>query len=178
MKKQLLLLAIIALFIATGCKKDDETVVTPGTTSAPIVGTWLSDGLNVPIGLRSAPFKVKKITATFNDNKSYTVVQIDSANVTTTFTGTYTTTESTAKDTVSTSTTKNALINNIVANQATPSVVTATGIFAISGTNLTYEVIQTTPTLGVNPPTPTGGFGSTSVGTTKYPIYIQKYVKQ
>ncbi len=177
MKKQLLLLATIALFIAIGCKKEDDAVVTP-TATDPIVATWVSDGLNVPLGLRSAPFKVKKITATFNSNKSYTVVQIDSANVTTTFTGTYTTTESTSKDTVSSSLTKNALINNIVANQATPSVVTATGIFAINGTNLTYEVIQTTPTLGVNPPTPTGGFGSTSVGTTKYPIYIQKYVKQ
>jgi hypothetical protein len=177
MKKLLLLLVTVSMLGVFGCKEEEETVVAP-VAKDPIVGTWVSEGLNVPIGLRSAPFKVKKITATFNENKSYTVVQIDSANVSTTFTGTITYTASTSKDTVSSSTTKNATIYNIVASQATPSVVTSTGIYAISGSNMTYEIIQTTPALGVNPPTPAAGFGSTSVGTTKYPIYIQKYVKQ
>jgi hypothetical protein len=177
MKKLLMLLVTLALMSIIGCKKEDDAVVTP-VAKDPIVGTWISEGLNVPFGLRSAPFKVKKITATFNENKSYTVVQVDSANVQTTFTGTITYTESTSSDTVSSSTTKGAKIYNIVANQASPTVVTSTGIYAISGTNMTYEIIQTSPNLGVSPPTPAAGFGSTSVGTTKYPIYIQKYVKQ
>lgn len=177
MKKLLMLLVTLALMSIIGCKKEDDAVVTP-VVKDPIVGTWISEGLNVPLGLRSAPFKVKKITATFNENKSYTVVQVDSANVQTTFTGTITYSESTSSDTVSSSTTKGAKIYNIVANQATPTVVTSTGIYAISGSNMTYEIIQTSPNLGVSPPTPAAGFGSTSVGTTKYPIYIQKYVKQ
>lgn len=172
-----MLLVTLALMSIIGCKKEDDAVVTP-VVKDPIVGTWISEGLNVPLGLRSAPFKVKKITATFNENKSYTVVQVDSANVQTTFTGTITYSESTSSDTVSSSTTKGAKIYNIVANQATPTVVTSTGIYAISGSNMTYEIIQTSPNLGVSPPTPAAGFGSTSVGTTKYPIYIQKYVKQ
>ncbi len=177
MKKLLMLLVALSLLSVIGCKKEEDSVVTP-VAKDPIVGVWVSEGLNVPFGLRSAPFKVKKITATFNENKSYTVKQIDSANVETTFTGTITYTESTSTDTVSTSTTKGAKIYTIVASQATPSVVTSTGIYAISGTNMTYEIIQTSPNLGVTPPTPAAGFGSTSVGTTKYPIYIQKYVKQ
>lgn len=177
MKQGSILLAVIVMMIVAGCKKEEDAVVTPVAKDA-IVGTWVSEGLNVPYGLRVAPFKVVKITATFNENKSYTVVQVDSANVSTTFTGTITYSESSSSDTVSTSTTKNAKIWNIVANQATPSVVTSTGIFAISGTNMTYEIIQTSPALGVTPPTPAAGFGSTSVGTTKYPIYIQKYVKK
>lgn len=178
MKKQLLLLAAIALFIAVGCKKEDDAVVTP-TATDPIVATWVSEGLNVPFGLRSAPFKVKKIVATFNSNKSYTVVQTDSANVQTTFTGTITTNESANTDTASASLTKGAKINNIVANQATPSAVTSTGIFAISGANMTYEIIQTTPALaGVSAPTAAGGFGSTTIAGVKYSIYVQKYVKQ
>ena len=177
MKQLFLLCTAIAMFAMIGCK-DEETVTTPTTTKDPIVGVWVSEGANVPYGLRVAPFKVKKITATFNENKSYTVVQVDSANVQTTYTGTITYTESTSSDTVSTSTTKGAKIYNIVANQATPTVVTSTGIYAIIGTNMTYEIIQTSPALGVSPPTPAAGFGSTSVGTTKYPIYIQKYVKQ
>lgn len=178
MKKLLMLLLAATMLLAIGCKDDEETTPVTPTTTDPIVGVWVSEGLNVPYGLRIAPFKVVKITATFNANKSYTVVQIDSANVTTTYTGTYTNTETTHKDTASASLTKNATIFNIVANQATPSVVTSTGIYAISSTNMTYEIIQTSPALGVTPPTAAAGFGSTSVGTTKYPIYIQKYVKQ
>jgi len=178
MKKSLLLLFFSVAVLFTSCKKDDETTA-PTTTKDPIVGVWVSDGANVAYGLKLAPFKVKKIVATFNENKSYTVVQTDSSDVTTTFTGTYSNPASTNSDTLSTSLTKGATIYNIVANQATPSSVTATGIYAISGTNMSYEVIQTSPALtGVNAPTPAGGFGSTTIVGVKYPIYIQKYVKQ
>ncbi|MFZ4621715.1 MAG: hypothetical protein ACOYNS_14235 [Bacteroidota bacterium] len=178
MKKLLMLLVTLALLSAIGCKKEDDAVVTPVVT-APIVGTWVSEGTNIAIGLRGAPFKVKKLTAVFNSDKSYTVTQVDSANVTTTFTGTITTTESTYSDTASASTTKGAKINTIVANQASPSAVTSTGIFAISGSNMSYEIIQTTPALsGVSAPTAAGGFGSTTIAGTKYAIYVQKYVKQ
>ncbi len=159
--------------------KSGVTASTDFKVLAKIVGTWVTEGANVAYGLRLAPFKVKKIVATFNENKSYTVVQTDSANVTTTFTGTYVITESAYSDTLSTSITKGVKIYNIVANQATPSTVTATGIYAISSTNMSYEVIQTSPALtGVNAPTAAGGFGSTTIGGVKYAIYIQKYVKQ
>jgi hypothetical protein len=122
---------------------------------------------------------VVKIVATFNANNSYTVVQTDSSNTQTTFTGTYTATASAFKDTASASLTKDATIYTIVCNQSTPSTVTSTGIYAINGTNMTYEIIQTTPAIaGVSAPTAVGGFGSTTIAGTKYSIYIQKYVKQ
>lgn len=144
-----------------------------------IVGKWLCEGLNVPYGLRVAPFKVIKIVATFNENKSYTVVQTDSSNVNTTFSGTYTGTATTYTDTMSANMTKGAIINDITANQSSPSTITAQGIFAIKSTFMTYEVIQVNPPLaGVNPPTAAAGFGSTSIAGIKYPIYIQRYVKQ
>jgi len=171
-----LFFSIAVLF--TSCKKDDGTT-NPTPTVDPIVGTWVSEGANVAYGLKLAPFKVKKIVATFNENKSYTVVQTDSSNVNTTFTGTYTNPGSTNTDTLSTSVTKGSTIYNIVANQATPSTVTATGIYAINGSNMSYEVIQTSPALtGVNAPTAAGGFGSTTIAGVKYAIYVQKYVKQ
>jgi hypothetical protein len=178
MKKSLLFLFALITLAFTACSSDDSTPVTP-VPADPIVGTWVSDGANVAFGLRLAPFKVKKIVATFNENKTYTVVQTDSSNVNTTFTGTYTNTESSYTDTLSTSFTKGAKIYSIVANQSTPSAVIATGIYAISTTNMSYEVIQTSPVLaGVLPPTAAGGFGSTTIAGTKYSIYIQKYVKQ
>jgi hypothetical protein len=260
MKKQLLLLATIAMFIVIGCKKDDAAVTPPATdvsvtsvapiqgnegtvititgtnfgtdksalkvefgtavatidtiiggtqikTKVPaaavegaikinvtkasvvgsadftvlakIVGNWVSQGTNVPYGLRVAPFKVVKIVATFNSNNSYNVLQTDSAGVQTTFTGTYSTSSSAFSDTASSSTTKGSTIINIVANQATPSSVTSTGIYAISSSNMTYEIIQTTPAIsGVSAPTAAGGFGSTTIAGVKYAIYVQKYVKQ
>lgn len=176
MKKLLLLLTVSLLIIS--CSKDDNGTTPPPQTD-PIVGTWVSEGANVAFGLRLAPFKIKKIVATFNANKSYTVVQTDSSDVQTTLTGTYANSESAYTDTLSTSFTKGAKIWDIVANQTTPASITATGICAISGTNMTYEIIQTSPPLtGVNPPTAAGGFGSTTIGGVKYAIYIQKYVKQ
>ncbi len=177
MKRFFLLSAFVATLFFTGCKEEDSTTNT--TPTDPIVGTWICQGTNVPYGLKVAPFKAVKIVATFNANKSYTVVQTDSSNTTTTFTGTYATTESTNTDTLSTNATKGAKIINIVATQATPTAVTSTGIYAISGTNMSYEIIQTTPAItGVGAPTAAGGFGSTTIGGVKYPIYIQKYVKQ
>lgn len=177
MKKLLLLLVVASSMLLTSCKKDDST--TEPVAVDPIVGTWLSEGANVAYGLSVAPFNVSKIVATFNANKSYTVVQTDKSNVTTTFTGTYTNTASTNTDASTTTGTAGAVIFNIVANQASPAAVTATGIYAISGTNMAYEVIQTTPALsGVSAPTAAGGFGSTTIAGTKYAIYVQKYVKQ
>lgn len=178
MKKMLFALSLFVVVFTISSCKDDDTTVAPVTPKDPIVGVWTSDGANVAFGLKLAPFKVKKIVATFNENKTYTVVQTDSANVNVTFTGTYTNTETTFLDTLSTSITKGAKVYTIVANQATPSTVTATGIYAIGANGMTYEVIQTSPALtGVSAPTAAGGFGSTTIGGVKYNWYVQKYVK-
>ena len=178
MKKLLFLSFFLLAPVFTSCKKDDTTTTAPPATD-PFVTTWVSTGANVPYGLRVAPFKVVQIVATFNTNKSYTVVQTDSSNTQTTFTGTYTATASAFTDTASASFTKGATIYNIVANQSTPSAVISTGIYAISGTNMTYEIIQTSPAItGVSAPTAAGGFGSTTIAGNKYSIYVQKYVKQ
>lgn len=175
--KKLLLLLVVGSIIFTSCKKDDTT--TAPVVVDPIVGVWVSEGTNVAPGLGVAPFNVSKIVATFNENKSYTVVQTDKSNVTITFTGTYTNPASTSTDASTTTGTLGATIYNIVANQSSPSSVTATGIYAISGTKMTYEVIQTTPAIaGVTAPTAAAGFGSYMYNNVKYAVYIQKYVKQ
>lgn len=177
MKKYFILSFLAFALMFMSCSKDDSG--TTPTPTDPIVGTWVSEGANIAYGLRLAPFKIKKIVATFNANKSYTVVQTDSANVSTTLTGTFTNTESTYSDTSSLYGTKNAKVWDIVANQSSPTALTATGIYAISGTAMTYEIIQTTPPIaGVNAPTAQGGFGSTTIAGVKYSIYVQKYVKQ
>lgn len=178
MKKLLLLTLIAGSLFLSSCKSDDSSTG-PVVTADPIVGTWVSTGANVAYGLSMAPFNVTNISATFRSDKTYTVVQTDKNNVNTTLTGTYTFTVSTSTDASTTTGTQGAKIYNIICSQSSPSAVTATGICAISGTAMTYEVIQTTPALtGVNAPTAAGGFGSTTISGTKYAIYIQKYVKQ
>ena len=176
MKKLFILLVAIAMVTVIGSKKEESAtaVVTP---KDPIIGTWVSEGLNVPFGLRY--LKIKKIVASFNENKSYTVISTDSSNVTATVTGTYSNSESSFTDTLSSSSTKGSKINTITANQNTPAL-TATGIYTISGTKMAYEVIQSTPALPgpTLPPTAAGGFGSTTIAGNKNAFYIQIYVKQ
>ncbi|MBA4252073.1 MAG: hypothetical protein C0425_01585 [Chlorobiaceae bacterium] len=178
MKKLFLLSLLSFSLFFTACESEEDDILPPPPAD-PIVGTWVSEGMNIPLGLRMAPFRAKKIVATFNENKTYTAIQTDSANVNTTFTGTYQFTESTNTDTLSTTGTKGAKIFSITLNQASPSAVIAQGVFAILGTNMTYEVIQTTPALtGVSAPTAAGGFGSTTIAGARNPFFIQKYVKQ
>jgi hypothetical protein len=161
----------------SSCKKDDDNPTPPTVKTDPFVGTWVSDGANICPGLRVAPTKIKKIVVTFNENKSYTVLQTDSSNVQATLTGTYSVTESSYTDTLSTSFTKGGKIYNITCNQSSPSALTSVGIYCISGTNMTYEVIVNN-LAGVVPPTAAGGFGSTVIYGNNSSAYVQKYVKQ
>jgi len=178
MKKLLLLLVITGSVFFMSCK-DEETTNEPEVVADPIVGTWVSEGANVAVGLAAAPFNVAKIVATFNSNKSYTVVQTDKSGVSTTLSGTYTNPISTSTDGSDVYGTKGASIYNMVANQSSPTSVVASGIYAISGTKMTYEVIQTTPAItGVTAPTASAGFGSYKYNGTAYSVYVQKYVKQ
>ena len=169
MKKSLLFALLFVISITFFACKDDDDSTNNQTPKDPMVGTWLSEGTNVAPLLRGAPFKIKKITATFNENLTYTVVQVDSNNVSTTLTGTYTLTKSAT-----------GTIHKIVVNQQTPAALTAEGIYEINTTpepaQMSYEVVQTSPAIGVAPPTPTGGFGSTGGGVLGT-LNVQKYVR-
>lgn len=133
-----------------------------------LVGTWVSEGTGqVAPGLAST-LKTKRITATFNENQTYTVVSVDSSDAAVTFTGTW-----------EGGNQANGSIRTIVLNQSTPAALVSSGIFQVEGNNLTYEVIQTTPAIdGFAAATVTGGFGSTSYLT--FPLgqtWIQRYVR-
>ena len=166
MKKLTTLLMIALLAISfSACKDDDTTTTDPITPQEPIVGTWVSDGNNVA-PLLVALFKITKITAKFNANGTYEVVQTDSANTSLTLTGTYSVNKSTVGE-----------IYTITANQQAPATLTSEGIFEITGTTMKYEVVQTSPSIGAVPPTPAGGFGSTNGGALGA-FNVQTYVKQ
>ncbi len=171
--KNIFFVFVLAAALLTGCKKDENTTETPVTPTEAIVGTWLSTGANVAPLLYAAPFKVRSISATFNADGTYSIVQTDSAGTKSTLTGTYVTAPGGAaapKDSIRT----------IVATQMTPTAITAEGIYQVTpGTpaSMKYEVIQTQPAIGVAKPTPALGFGSSAAGA--YGVWlVQKYVKQ
>ncbi len=169
MKSKLWLVLILAVpvMIFAGCGDDDNDGGT-GAEVDVIVGQWLSEGANVAPGL-VATLKTKSITATFNENQTYTVVATDSSDVSVTYQGTYVTE---AND--------GTTIRSITLNQTVPTSLTSQGIYEVSGSLLTYEVIQTDPALtGFTAPTPEGGFGSTAFqGTPLGATWVQKFELQ
>lgn len=107
------------------------------------------------------------IIAQFNINSTYTVDQWKAGNKVV-LTGTYVQTKSSVGN-----------IYTIKLNQSSPTALTAEGIFEVAASNTTmkYEIAQTDPAIaGVTPPTPAGGFGSTSAGAFGI-INIQNYVR-
>lgn len=134
-----------------------------------LAANWKSQGVTqIAPGLYAAPFNVRTIVATFSANNTYTVTSTDSANATINYTGTWTKTGP-----------NSANIYAIVLNQATPASVTSTGIYRVSNDTLSYEIIQTTPAItGVTPALPDSGFGSTKYNGVRWPIWIQKFVRQ
>lgn len=168
--KKLVIFSFVVLttFFYIGCSKSDDGGTTPPPPPQdPIVGTWISEGVDVAPGLVST-LKTVRIVATFNANKTYTVVATDSAGANVTYTGTFTVTENTG-----------TTIRSIVLNQTQPTSVTSTGIYQVDANGfLKYEVIQTTPAItGFTPPTAGEGFGSTKFNNVALgQIWVQNYV--
>jgi hypothetical protein len=160
-------LLLLAALIIGGCKKDDD-VTAPTPTNDPVVGTWLSSGANVAVGLRTA-LKVKSVTAVFGADSTVSTQSTDSSNVVTSYTGGVYHLGAAADTT----------IRAISISYASPAI-TQTGIVQVVGSTLKLEVVQTTPQLtGVTPATVAGGFGSTKYnGIALGVTYVQTYIKQ
>ena len=164
------LAAAAAGMLLAGCGNAVE-VGGPGTQHQPIIGTWVSQGADVAPLLAGAPFNNTKITATFKDDGSYSVVSFDTSNKEIDYAGTYQIMPST--------------IGNIIqirCSQVMPSTAQAEGMYQIDTTQMPvrmqYEVVQTQPTNGLQPPTPDKGFGSTLYNGKQISTLIQKYSRQ
>ncbi len=135
-----------------------------------IFGTWVSEGADVAPLLAVPPLNVVKITATFNTNNTYTVIQKDNQGAEIELAGTFTTKRSSVSG-----------IFDIIVDQTQPTPLTVTGIYQIdwlkSPFTMKYEVLVTTPDYGLIPPTAEGGFGSSNSGALGE-TNIQKYVRQ
>jgi hypothetical protein len=166
MKRILLAFALAPLVAACGTATDGTN---NNQQSSPLVGSWLSSGGDVAPLLAKAPFNYVRITAQFNDDNTYVVTGTDKDNKLTTFTGTYSDTQS-----------DQSTIYSITVHQSQPASTTAVGIYSIDSSSgkLRYEVVQTQPTNGLQPPTAAAGFGSTVYNGMKIDTLIQNFIKQ
>lgn len=131
-----------------------------------IIGKWYSSGANVAPILIS--LGIDSVYADFKTDGSY-LVESFSDGAKTTLTGNFQQTKSTVGN-----------IWEITVIQNQPTALTSMGIFEVfAGNPLTmkYEIAQTEPAItGVTPPTPAGGFGSTSSGAFGI-LNIQTYIR-
>ncbi|MEJ2503269.1 MAG: hypothetical protein P8177_08130 [Gemmatimonadota bacterium] len=161
MKKHAILAALVlAVFGLAAC--DEESTGVEDDTEE-LVGTWVSKGADLAPGF--APFAIDSIIATFNEDQTYEVLQYaGGSDQEVTLTGTYVIGPQ-----------EEGEIRAITLTQATPSALTAAGIFQVSGSSMQYEVIQVQPDIGATAPTVSGGFGSTTVGGSTTSVWIQGY---
>ncbi|MEE4177410.1 MAG: hypothetical protein V2I46_07870 [Bacteroides sp.] len=161
-----LLFGALAFSFAACEKEDGDDDVDP---SKGIIGEWQSSGDNVALLLQGEPFFTDSIYAKMNDDGSYRVESYSNEGVMTLFTGTFTQEESGTGE-----------IWTITLQQGVPYSGTSEGIFEIywdeDPINMKYEVLQTEPALGLTPPTPEGGFGSTAggiLGQTNVQVFVR-----
>ena len=166
----LTLAAAAAGMLLAGCGNAVETGGT-GTQQQPIVGTWVSQGTDVAPLLAGAPFNNAKITATFKDDATYTVVSIDTSNKELDYSGTYQIMPSAVSN-----------IIEIRLSEVTPSTAEVEGMYQIDTSQtperMQYEAVQTQPTNSLQPPSPDKGFGSTVYNGIQISTLIQKYSRQ
>lgn len=138
----------------------DDSAGNTGTEQR-ITGSWRSEGEDIAPLLLAAG--VAKVDATFNGDGSYTTVVTDTQGRVFNLAGSYTVSTATDPGTISLS-------------QTVPTSLEAEGIWQVSGSRLTYEVVQTSPDQGFTPPTPQAGFGSTRGANVEAGSNIQIYV--
>lgn len=165
--KKILLAAMIVLVAFNSCKKSEvEDEKKPAEKT--IVGSWFSGGDNVS-SLLVKYFKVDSVVADFMSNNTYKVISYTKG-AATQYTGTYTQTKP-----------ESGTIWNIKLEQSKPTAVTSEGIFEITEAGetfkMTYEVVQTQPSIQATPPTAKDGFGSSNGGALGK-TNIQKFVKR
>ena len=164
------LAAAAAGMMLAGCGTAVDTTGT-GPQQQPLYGSWVSQGADVAPLLAGAPFNNTKITATFKDDGSYSVVSFDTSNKEIDYAGTYQIMPSTVSN-----------IIQIRCSQVMPSTAQAEGMYQIdmstTPARMQYEVVQTQPTNGLQPPSPDKGFGSTIYNGTQISTLIQKYSRQ
>lgn len=116
-----------------------------------LTGAWFSEGGNLSESDMEAG--VIRIEATFNEDGTY---EINTRRVrNNTASGTYEVDRTTSPA-------------SIILNQEEPEEATFEGIWSVSQAVLTWEVVQTDPDLGLDPATPSGGFGSAE--GTDFPV--------
>ena len=126
-----------------------------------IEGNWLSQGADLSELLANEPFNYVRVDAMFEANGDYSVIGEDADGETYPLSGTWTTVAGTP--------------GTITLTQTEPYDATAFGIWQVDGSVLTYEVVQTAPDYGFQPPSAGAGFGSSTGPGLSPGVNVQTY---
>ncbi len=124
----------------------------PEVDRVPIVGAWISEGDDLAPLLSGPPAHLIRLEASFGADGVISVALTNERLQRFELRGTYVVDSATD-------------LPGIVVLQTGPEPARLEGVWQVDGDVLTYEVAQTEPPIAdVTPPTPSGGFGSTSDG--------------
>jgi hypothetical protein len=127
-----------------------------------IIGTWISTGSDVAVGLTST-MRAAAVRATFKQDFTYTIELVDSTHATLTYAGTWSV--SGAEETIRT----------IALAQTSPTTGSGQGVFQVSGARMTFEVGPMTQQ-GFGSSNVAGGFGSSaSPDGVASSVWIQRF---
>lgn len=153
-------IAVVAVVAVTACSLDNGAP----SHQDELVGTWISAGSDVAIGLTSTA-RAAGVRATFEADSTYVIEIADSTDGMTRQSGMWS--ASAGRD----------VARAITLYQTLPSPRVEQGVFLVSGARLTYEVVPVQPAdAGLSPPTIASGFGSTTQhGNARGSTWIQRF---
>lgn len=126
-----------------------------------LAGAWVSQGADISELLANEPFNYVRVDALFEESGAYTVIGEDADGVTYPLSGTWSA-EAGTPGTVS-------------LDQIEPYEAIAVGLWQVDGGTLTYEVVQTSPDYGFQPPSVGAGFGSSTGPGLSPGVNVQIY---
>lgn len=161
MTRRIIPIAFAAVALTAACNSD--SALSPSRQND-MVGTWISAGSDVSIGL-STTMRAAMVKATFRADSTYSIELTDSTHSVIRYSGTWSASGSQQS------------VRSITLTQISPSASVEQGVFQVAGARLTYEVVRTQPAVdGFTAATVAAGFGSTARdGETHGSTWIQRF---
>ena len=152
MRRFLSVLTVLAVVVLAGCEDSPSD-----PTAQPIVGSWKGSKVG------DAFIGASSMEVEFTSSGSFTM-ELGS----TTWSGSYTTSGSSS----------NSSVRNITINASSPSSMSFSGIYTISGSQMKMEVVPIPLPNGITPPDAEIGIGSTEVNGSVTNDYVTELQKQ
>jgi hypothetical protein len=156
--RRLFPLAFAVAAFTAACSSDSAMAPNRGDK---IVGTWISMGSDVAVGLTST-MRAAMVKATFTSDSTYRIELTDSSYNVSTFTGTWSASSSSQH------------LRTITLTQTSPAASSGQGVFQIDGARMTFEVGPMTAQ-GIGNSVASGFGATTSQDGSTSSVWVQRF---